>query len=186
LDILFKYRFSISSKKNYDVHNKTKSLITKILYMKIVKYIFTALALLWLLITTLTMMPIAVLLLPTLFISKKHYTEWILFLFASICSLGIYPVCFMYAIIKWKGFLGYLRKLSLSLDSSGNNVAGALLNDNFIIASSTNKFGVVQETISDNLGENERDHTLSVFGKRFTNLLGVIDFDHAQKSIVQD
>jgi hypothetical protein len=154
--------------------------------MKIVKYIFTALALLWLLITTLTIMPIAVLLLPTLFISKKHYSEWTLFLFASICSLGIYPVCFMYAIIKWKGFLGYLRKLSLSIDISGNIVAGALLNDNFIIASSTNKFGVVQETISDNLGENERDNTLSIFGKRFTNILGVIDFDHAQKSIVQD
>lgn len=154
--------------------------------MKIVKFIFTAIALLWLLFTILTMIPIATLLALTLFISKKHYTEWILFLFASICSLGIYPICFIYAAIKWKGFLSYLRKLSLSIDISGNTVAGALLNDNFIIASSTNKFGVVQETISDNLGENERDNTLSVFGKRFTNLLGVIDFDHAQKSIVED
>ncbi|MFH6995530.1 hypothetical protein [Flavobacterium sp. FlaQc-48] len=154
--------------------------------MKIVKFIFTAIALLWLLFTILTMIPIAALLTLTLFISKKHYTEWILFLFASICSLGIYPICFIYAAIKWKGFLSYLRKLSLSIDISGNMVAGALLNDNFIIASSTNKFGVVQETISDNLGENERDNTLSVFGKRFTNLLGVIDFDHAQKSIVED
>lgn len=154
--------------------------------MKIVKFIFTAIALLWLLFTILTMIPIAALLALTLFISKKHYTEWILFLFASICSLGIYPICFIYAAIKWKGFLSYLRKLSLSIDISGNMVAGALLNDNFIIASSTNKFGVVQETISDNLGENERDNTLSVFGKRFTNLLGVIDFDHAQKSIVED
>ncbi|KIA93902.1 hypothetical protein OA93_20790 [Flavobacterium sp. KMS] len=153
---------------------------------KIVKFIFTASALLWLLITILTMMPIATLLLPTLLISKKHYTEWILFLFALICSLGVYPICFMYAVIKWNGFLSYLRKLSLSIDISGNMVAGALLNDNFIIASSTNKFGVVQETISDNLGENERDNTLSIFGKRFTNLLGVIDFNHAQKSIVED
>ena len=65
-------------------------------------------------------------------------------------------------------------------------VAGALLNDNFITSTSVHKFGVVQETISDNLGENERDNTLSVFGKRFTNLLGVIDFDHAKKSIVED
>ncbi|MCV9926346.1 hypothetical protein OIU83_01680 [Flavobacterium sp. LS1R49] len=153
---------------------------------KIVKFIFTASALLWLLITILIMIPIATLLLPTLFISKKHYTEWILFLFALICSLGVYPICFMYAVIKWNGFLSYLRKLSLSIDITGNMVAGALLNDNFIIASSTNRFGVVQETISDNLGENERDNTLSIFGKRFTNLLGVIDFDHAQKSIVED
>lgn len=158
----------------------------KRLNMKIVKFIFTALALLWLLITILTMIPLVALLLPTLLISKKHYTEWILFLFALICSLGICPICFVYAIVKWKGFLCYLRKLSLSIDISGNTVAGALLNDNFIIASSTNKFGVVQETISDNLGENERDNTLSVFGKRFTNLLGVIDFDHAQKSIIKD
>ena len=150
--------------------------------MKIVKFIFTASALLWLLITILTMIPLAALLLPTLLISKKHYTEWILFLFASICSLGIYPICFVYAVIKWKGFLNYLRKLSLSIDITGNTIAGALLNDNFIIASST----VVQETISDNLGENERDNTLSVFGKRFTSLLGLIDFDHAQKSIVEN
>jgi hypothetical protein len=154
--------------------------------MKIVKFIFTALALLWLLVTILTMIPIAIVLLPTLFISKKHYTEWILFLFALICSTGIFPICFIYAAIKWNGFLSYLRKLSLSIDISGNMIAGALLNDNFIIASSSNKFGAVQETISDNLGENERDNSLSVFGKRFANLLGVIDLDHAQKSIVKD
>lgn len=154
--------------------------------MKIVKFIFTALALLWLLITILTMLPIAILLLTTRFISKKHYIEWILFLFALICSLGIYPICFIYAAIKWKGFLGYLRKISLSIDISGNMIGEALLNDNFIMESSTNKFGAVQETISDNLGENERDKTLSILGKRFTNLLGVIDFDHAQKSIIED
>lgn len=154
--------------------------------MKIVKFIFTASALLWLLITILTMMPFVTLLLPILFISKKHYTEWTLFLFALICSLGIYPICFVYAAIKWNGFLSYLRKLSLGIDIGGNIVGGALLNDNFIIASSTNQFGVIRETISDNLGENERDKTLSVFGKRFTNLLGVIDFDHAKKSIVED
>ncbi|MEN2400599.1 hypothetical protein GKZ90_0012480 [Flavobacterium sp. MC2016-06] len=154
--------------------------------MKIVKFIFTASALLWLLITILTMMPFAILLLPTLFISKKHYTEWILFLFALICSLGIYPICFVYAAIKWNGFLSYLRKLSLSIDIGGNMVGGALLNDNFIISSSTNQFGIIRETISDNLGENERDNTLTVSGKRFTNLLGVIDFDHAKKSIIED
>lgn len=154
--------------------------------MKIVKFIFTASALLWLLITILTIIPLVVLLFPILLISKKHYTEWILFLFAFICSLGTYPICFLYAIIKWKSFLAYLRKLSLSIDITGNTVAGELLNDNFIIPSSKNKFGMVYETISDNLGENERDDTLTVFGKRFTNLLGVIDFNHAQKSIVKD
>lgn len=154
--------------------------------MKTVKFIFTALASLWLLSSIVIMLPIAVLLLITLLVSKKHYAEWILFLSASILALGIYPISFIYRVIKWKGFLTYLRQLSLSIDISGNIVAGALLNDNFITASSTNKFGVVQETISDNLGENERDNTLSIFGKRFTNLLGVIDFNHAQKSIVQD
>ncbi|MDL2142877.1 hypothetical protein QQY79_10135 [Flavobacterium tructae] len=154
--------------------------------MKIVKFIFTALALLWLFITILITAQVAILILPILFISKKHYTEWILFTFALICSFGVYPISFIYAAIKWKGFLSYLRKLSLSIDISGNMVAGALLNDNFITSTSVHKFGVVQETISDNLGENERDNTLSVFGKRFTNLLGVIDFDHAKKSIVED
>jgi len=154
--------------------------------MKTVKLIFTVIALLWLLVTTLVMLPIAIVLLLTLLISKKHYVEWILFLFASIAAIGVYPTSFCYRIIKWKGFIKYLRKLSLSLDISGNIIAGELLNDNFITEKSKHKFGVVQETISDNLGENERDETLSVFGKRFTNLLGVIDFNHAQKSIVDD
>ena len=154
--------------------------------MKIVKFIFTALALLWLIITILIIAQIAIILIPTRLISKKHYTEWILFTFALISSFGVYPICFIYAAIKWNGFTSYLRKLSLSIDIGGNMVGAALLNDNFIMPSSTNHFGIVRETISDNLGENERDNTLSVFGKRFTNLLSVIDFDHAKKSIVED
>jgi len=154
--------------------------------MKTVKFIFTVMALLWLLLTTLVMLPITIVLLLVLLKSKKHYAEWVLFLFASIAALGIYPISFCYRIIKWKGFINYLRQLSLSIDISGNIVAGELLNDNFITKKSKHKFGVVQETISDNLGENERDETLSIFGKRFTNLLGVIDFNHAQKSIVDD
>lgn len=154
--------------------------------MKTVKIIFTAMASLWLIVTVILMIPVAIVLLPTLLLSKKHYAEWILFLFAFICSLGVYPVSFLYRVIYWKDFLSYLRKLSLSIDIGGNIVAGALLNDNFITKESKHLFGEVFETISDNLGENERDNTLSTFGKRFTNLLGVIDFNHAQKSIVED
>ena len=154
--------------------------------MKTVKYLFTAMASLWLLVTILIMLPIAVLLLGILFVSKKHYAEWILFLFASISAIGLYPIGFLYQIVKWKNFLNYLRQLSLSIDISGNIIIGELLNDNFITSTSNHKFGAIHETISDNLGENERDNTLSVFGKRFTNLLSVIDFNHAQKSIVED
>jgi hypothetical protein len=154
--------------------------------MKTLKFIFTALAKLWLLITTLTIIPIAVMVLPTHFISKKQYTEWILFLFASICSLGICPLCFIYAIIKWKGLLGYLRKLSLNQDIGLNTTAGTLPNSHFSIASAINKFTIARETITDNFRKNERDHTLSILGKRLTNCFRVIDFNHFQKSIVQD
>ena len=154
--------------------------------MKTIKYIFTVLAVIWLIVTTGIMIPVVILLFPLLFISKRHFSEWLLFSFAIISALGIYPIGFIYQIIKWKGFLIYLRKLNLSIDISGNMIAGALLNDNFINKDSKHPFGFIQETISDNLGENERDNTLSTFGKRFTNLLSVIDFNHAKKSIIED
>lgn len=154
--------------------------------MKTVKAVCTAMALLWLIITVSCLLPISLLATPFLYVSKKYYAEWMLFFFASISAIGIYPIGFLYRIIKRKGFEKYLRQVSLSIDISGNSIVGELLNDNFITEKSVHKFGVVRETISDNLGENERDNTLTTFGKRMTNLLSVIDFDHAKKSIIED
>ncbi|WP_299683454.1 hypothetical protein [uncultured Dokdonia sp.] len=154
--------------------------------MKTVKVLFTTMALLWLVITVSFMIPVILGLTPFLLISKKYYGEWILFFFAIISAIGIYPLGFLYRVAKWKSFKSYLRQVSLSIDVTGNIVVGELLNDNFITDASTHRFGVVQETISDNLGENERDETLTSFGKRFSNLLSVFDFDHAKKSIVED
>ena len=154
--------------------------------MKTVKVLFTTMALLWLVITVSFMIPVSLGLTPFLLISKKYYGEWILFFFAIISAIGIYPLGFLYRIVKWESFKSYLRKVSLTIDITGNIVVGELLNDNFITEASTHKFGVYQETISDNLGENERDETLTSFGKRFSNLLSVFDFDHAKKSIVED
>jgi len=154
--------------------------------MKTVKVLFTTMALLWLVVTVSFMIPVILGLTPFLLISKKYYGEWILFFFAIISAVGIYPLGFLYRIVKWKSFKSYLRKVSLNIDIAGNIVVGELLNDNFITDASTHRFGVTQETISDNLGENERDETLTSFGKRFSNLLSVFDFDHARKSIVED
>ena len=154
--------------------------------MKTVKFLFTTLALLWLVVTISWMIPISLLLTPFICVSKKYYKEWILFFFASISAIGLFPLGFLYRMLKWKEFKRYLRQVSLSVDIAGNTVVGALLNDNFITKESVHKFGVVQETISDNLGENERDNTLTIFGKRVSNLLSVFDFDHARKSIVED
>lgn len=154
--------------------------------MKIVKTFFTILAFLWLIVSTFAMLPIELFLLMVLFKSKKHFIEWTIFLYALLISIGVFPIGFIYKTIKTDNFLSYLRKISLSIDISGNIIAGELLNDNFITQNSNHKFGVVHETISDNLGENERDNTLTNFGKRFTNLLSVIDFNHAQKSIVNE
>ena len=154
--------------------------------MKTVKVLFTAMALLWLVITASCMIPVSLGLTPFLFISKKYYGEWILFFFAVISAIGIYPLGFLYRIVKWEEFKSYLRQVSLNIDIAGNIIVGELLNDNFITEASSHKFGVTQETISDNLGENERDETLTPFGKRFSNLLSVFDLDHAKKSIVED
>ena len=154
--------------------------------MKTVKILFTAMALLWLIVTVSCIIPISLLLTPVLYVSKKSYKEWVLFFFASISAIGLFPLGFLYRILKWKEFKRYLRQVSLSIDITGNIVVGSLLNDNFITKESVHKFGVVQETISDNLGENERDHTLTNFGKRVSNLLSVFDFDHVRKSIVED
>lgn len=154
--------------------------------MKTVKSVFTAMALLWLLFTAICMIPISLLLTPSLSISKKYYAEWMLFFFACISAIGIFPLGFFYKILKWKEFERYLRQVSLSIDIAGNAIVGPLLNDNFITRESTHKFGVVHETISDNLGENKRDRTLTTFGKRIANLLSVFDFNHVEKSIVED
>ena len=154
--------------------------------MKTIKSVFTAMALLWLLVTVTCMIPISVLLTPSLCVSKKYYAEWILFFFACISAIGLYPLGFLYRILKWKEFERYLRQVSLSIDIAGNAILGGLLNDNFITKDSVHKFGVVHETISDNLGENERDQTLTNFGKRIANLLSVFDFNHVKKSIVED
>lgn len=154
--------------------------------MKTVKFLFTAMALLWLLVTAICMIPISLLATPSLGVSKKHYAEWILFFFACVSAIGLFPLGFLYRILRRRDFKKYLRQVSLSIDIAGNAILGALLNDNFITKESVHKFGVVQETISDNLGENERDDTLTTFGKRMVNLLSVFDFDHAIKSIIKD
>ena len=154
--------------------------------MKTVKVLFTTMALLWLFVTVCCMIPVCLGLSPIVFISKKNYAEWILFFFAVISAIGIYPIGFIYRIAKWQSFKEYLRKVNISVDITGNIIAGELLNDNFITDMSVHKFGANQETISDNLGENERDKTLTTFGKRFSNLLNVFDFNHAKKSIVED
>lgn len=153
---------------------------------RIIKTIFTILALLWLLISAVLTIVIALLLLPVILASKSYYLELLLLNIAIVTALGIYPLGFMYQIITQKNNHQYLRKLSLAIDVHGNTIASSLLNDHFITKQSTHQFGVFYETISDNLGENEKSQTLTPFGQRFANFLSVIDLNHAQKSIVPD
>lgn len=153
---------------------------------RIIKTIFASLALLWLLVTTALTIVIALLLLPVIIASKSYYIELLLLHIALITALGIYPLGFMYQIITQKNNKQYLRKISLALDVHGNTIASSLLNDHFITKQSTHQFGAFYETISDNLGENEKNQTLTPFGQRFANFLSVIDLNHAQKSIVPD
>jgi len=43
------------------------------------------------------------------------------------------------------------------------------------------KFGDVRETISSALGKNQRDKTLTLFGKLVCNILNFLDKNHCQK-----
>ena len=71
---------------------------------------------------------------------------------------------------------------AIDLDKFGNRNFRAFLNATMRLRNGY-KFGNVNETISSALGKNQRDKTLSWFGKFIAFILDKLDKEHCKKSI---
>ena len=98
---------------------------------------------------------------------------WILFLPLSIIN---------YFCVKNKK--GYFKQSALNLDKYGNREFRAFFNT-FFRTENGYLFGNERETISSALGKNERDGTLSKFGKVMVFILNKLDKNHCKKSIFE-
>jgi hypothetical protein len=77
---------------------------------------------------------------------------------------------------------GYFLSSALNLDKFGNREFRTLWNK-VLRTDKGHKFGNIEETISSALGKNERDRTLTNYGKALVLILDKIDKNHCFKSI---
>ena len=105
----------------------------------------------------------------------------VLFLIAYLLLL---PLTFInYAVVAHKSSSkGYFRSTAVNIDRFGNREFRALFNK-MLIKENGYKFGDIRETISSVLGKNQRDDTLSKWGKVLVWILDLIDKNHCEKSI---
>ncbi len=86
-------------------------------------------------------------------------------------------------LINWiavKNKKGYFKSSAINLDKFGNREFRTLFNKTLV---NGYQFGNVNETISSVLGKNERDNTLTRFGKIIVWILDKLDKNHCFKSI---
>ena len=79
---------------------------------------------------------------------------------------------------------GYFKQSALNLDKYGNREFRAFFNK-FFRTENGCPFGNERETISSALGKNERDGTLSNFGKVIVFILDKLDKNHCKNSIFE-
>ena len=77
---------------------------------------------------------------------------------------------------------GYFRSTALSIDIWGNREFRTLWNTKLRIDGGY-EFGRIGETISSALGKNQRDKTLTIYGKILVAILDFLDENHCQNSI---
>ena len=83
---------------------------------------------------------------------------------------------------KYGNTKGYFRSTALSLDIWANFELRTLWNTKLRINGGY-EFGKIGETITNALGKNERDNTLSKIGKLLVKILDFLDKNHCQKSM---
>ncbi len=113
--------------------------------------------------------------------------NFILVILAKVLYLTVEPINFIYVIFvkkkfTWKRLNGYFREEAVAIDRFGNSQYRSLFNDLFV-AENGYHHGNINETISSVLGKNQRDKTLTNFGRLIANTLDIIDKDHCLKSI---
>lgn len=102
----------------------------------------------------------------------------ILFIIAYILFLPLTIV--NYLVVKNKK--GYFKSTAISIDIFANVEFRTLWNLVFVKQMGY-KFGLQGETISSALGKNQRDKTLTKFGRIICKILDFLDKNHCKKSI---
>lgn len=106
---------------------------------------------------------------------------FLLFIIASILWLPL--TFFNWIAVAYKHGISneYFKQTAIDIDRFGNHNFRCFLNITMQVDGY--QFGDVRETISSALGKNQRDGTLSKFGKAICLILDKLDSNHCQKSI---
>ena len=106
-----------------------------------------------------------------------------LYLIAILLWLIITPINWIIVTFKHGLSNSYFRETAIDIDKFGNRNFRTFLNATMRIKNGY-EFGNVNETISSALGKNQREKTLSCFGKIICFILDKLDKNHCEKSIV--
>lgn len=119
----------------------------------------------------------------------------ILFILSAILSLVLYPLGFVYSVIRLSigvSFKALLKRVdqilfstAIAIDQLGNVFMQEVFND-LLIHEGGHKFGNEDETISSVLGKNHKADTLTWAGAGLSWILGKIDPNHVDKSIEEE
>ena len=116
---------------------------------------------------------------------KHTYKNILLFIVAIILSTILYPIGFLYAIVKGGDRYHYLFKVSYSIDQTGNVLCGKLFNRTLLKKDTVVSFGNPDETISSVIGRAKLAQELSYTGRAVDTFLNILDNNHSIKSIEQ-
>lgn len=119
----------------------------------------------------------------------------LLYIIATILWVVITPINWVIVSLKHGLSNAYFTETAVDIDKFGNRNFRTFLNVTMVktkkhfwdservIETKPYKFGNVNETISSALGKNQRDGTLSWFGKFICFILDKLHKDHCKKSI---
>jgi hypothetical protein len=105
----------------------------------------------------------------------------LLFIVATILWIPLTFINWIVVAFKYGLSNDYFLETATDIDRFGNRNFRAFLN--WSMQKNGYNFGNVNETISSALGKNERDKTLTKFGKIMCTILNFLDKNHCQKSI---
>ena len=106
----------------------------------------------------------------------------LLYIIATILWIILTPINWVIVSFKHGLSNAYFLETAVDIDKFGNRNFRTFLNVTMKIKGGY-MFGNVNETISSALGKNQRDGTLSWFGKVICKILDTIDKNHCEKSI---
>lgn len=106
----------------------------------------------------------------------------LLYIIATILWIVLTPLNWFIVCLKHGLSNAYFKETAIDIDKFGNRNFRTFLNATMRLRNGY-KFGNVNETISSALGKNQRDGTLSWFGKVICFALDNLDKEHCKKSI---